>query len=89
MAEFLDWWQHLPEHMSPVIFHIGGFAPRYYGLMYIIAFVSTYLFAFYRIRHEERFQNDEKHLQGLMVAMMLGLFIGGRLGYVLFYSLRY
>ena len=75
--------------MDPVIFQIGSFRLQYYGLMYIVAFAITYFLALYRIRREERFQMDAEQLQGLMTAMILGLIIGARLGYVLFYNLPY
>jgi phosphatidylglycerol:prolipoprotein diacylglycerol transferase len=89
MGEFLYWWQHLPEHMDPVILEIGSFRLQYYGLMYIVAFAITYLLAGYRIRRENRFEIDMEQLQGLMTAMILGLIIGARFGYVLFYNLPY
>lgn len=86
---FIDWWQHLPEHMNPVIFEIGSFRLQYYGLMYIVAFAITYGLATYRIRREADFQIDSDQLQGLMTAMILGLIVGGRLGYVFFYNFSY
>jgi len=89
MQDFLYWWQHLPEHMDPVIFQIGSFRLQYYGLMYIVAFACAYFLALYRIRHEDRFKIDAEQLQGLMTAMILGLIIGGRFGYVLFYNFSY
>ena len=89
MGDFLYWWQHLPEHMNPVIFEIGSFKLQYYGLMYIVAFAITYGLATYRLRREDRFQIDVEQLQGLMTAMILGLIVGARLGYVLFYNFSY
>ena len=89
MDDFLFWWQHLPEHMNPVIFEIGSFKLQYYGLMYIVAFAITYGLAIYRLRREDRFQIDAEQLQGLMTAMILGLIVGARLGYVLFYNFSY
>ena len=89
MEGFLNWWQHLPGHMDPVILQIGSFKLQYYGLMYIVAFAITYALALYRLRHEDRFQMDVEQLQGLMTAMILGLIIGARLGYVLFYNFSY
>ncbi len=89
MEGFLYWWQHLPEYMDPVIFQIGGFKLQYYGMMYLVAFACTYFLALYRIRHEERFTMDVEQLQGLMTAMILGVIVGGRLGYVLFYNFSY
>ena len=89
MEDFLYWWQHLPEHMDPVILEIGSFRLQYYGLMYIVAFAFTYILASHRIRREERFQINADQLQGIMTAMILGLIIGARLGYVLFYNFSY
>ena len=89
MGDFLFWWQHLPEHMDPVILQIGSFKLQYYGLMYIVAFAITYGLATYRLRREDRFRIDAEQLQGLMTAMILGLIVGARLGYVLFYNLSY
>ncbi len=89
MEGFLDWWQHLPAHMDPVILEIDSFRLQYYGLMYIVAFAITYGLAAYRIRREDRFQINDVQLQGLMTAMILGLIVGARLGYVLFYNFAY
>lgn len=89
MQGFLYWWQHLPEHMDPVIFAIGSFRLQYYGLMYIVAFACTYFLALYRIRREDRFKLDVEQLQGLMTAMIVGLIVGARFGYVLFYNFSY
>ena len=89
MNSFWHWWQHLPEHMNPVIFQIGSFRLQYYGLMYLVAFGVTYALASYRLKKEPRWQLSNDHLQGLLTAMIIGLVIGARLGYVLFYNLPY
>ena len=89
MSNFAHWWQHLPERMDPVIFSIGSFSLQYYGLMYLVAFSVVYMLAVYRIRREPQFEINTEQLQGLMTAMILGVIVGGRLGYVLFYKLPY
>ena len=89
MAAFWHWWQHLPENLDPVIFQIGGFKLQYYGLMYLVAFGITYALASYRLKHEDRWDLSQEHLQGLLTAMIIGLVIGARLGYVLFYNPSY
>jgi phosphatidylglycerol:prolipoprotein diacylglycerol transferase len=86
---FWQWWQHLPEKMDPVIFQIGSFRLQYYGLMYIVAFAITYVLIFYRLKKEDRFRISADQVQGLMTAMILGLIVGARFGYVLFYNLSY
>lgn len=89
MQAFWDWWQHLPQHMSPVIFQIGAFKLQYYGLMYIVAFAITYGLVLYRLKHEERFQVSRQQVNDLTTVVILGLMIGARLGYVVFYNLSY
>jgi phosphatidylglycerol:prolipoprotein diacylglycerol transferase len=89
MDTFIIWWQHLPEHFSPVIFEIGSFRLHYYGLMYIIAFAITYGLVLYRIRNESRFSVSAEQAKDLILYMILGLIIGARIGYVLFYNLSY
>ncbi len=42
MEQTIALWQRLPYHMSPDIFTLGAFQMRYYGLMYLAAFLSTY-----------------------------------------------
>lgn len=89
MYDFWDWWQHLPESINPFLIEIGSFRLPYYGLMYIIAFATTYALALYRAKHENRFDIAKNHINDIMTAMILGLVIGARLGYVLFYNLFY
>lgn len=89
MSEFWTWWQHIPEHLDPVIFQIGSFRLQYYGLMYLVAFGVTYLMAKYRLKTEERWSFTVDDLQGLVTAMVIGLIVGARLGYVVFYNPAY
>jgi phosphatidylglycerol---prolipoprotein diacylglyceryl transferase len=86
MNAFIQWWQHLPQHIDPVIFQIGGFRLQYYGLMYLLAFGLTYTLALYRVKKETRWTLTTEDLQGLMTAMIIGLIVGARLGYVVFYQ---
>ncbi len=88
MSGFWHWWQHIPSHLSPVIVSIGGFQLRWYGMMYIIAFVLTYLLTKYRIEHED-FDYSMETIENFFMWAILGVLLGGRLGYVLFYNLPY
>ncbi|GAB4534878.1 MAG: prolipoprotein diacylglyceryl transferase [Thermodesulfovibrionia bacterium] len=83
-----EFWQHIPEHISPVIFQIGQFQLRYYGLMYLIAFLIVYLLVLYRLKTED-LPYKRTLIQDCFVWLILGLMLGARLGYVLFYNLNY
>jgi phosphatidylglycerol:prolipoprotein diacylglycerol transferase len=89
MDEFWDWWQHLPANLDPVIFQIGSFKLQYYGLMYIVAFATTYILVLYRIKREERFDITKDQVKDLTTYLILGLIVGARLGYVIFYNPSY
>ncbi len=89
MDAFIGWWQELPTHMDPVLLSIGSFQLKYYGLMYLVAFVLTYVLALYRTKTEARFPYDSDFLQSFLTYQVLGVIIGGRVGYVLFYNLPY
>lgn len=84
----MSWWQHIPEHINPNIIEIGTFQLRYYGLMYVVAFAIVYLLALYRIKNED-FKIPKETLQNYFIWAILGVIVGGRLGYVLFYNFKY
>ncbi len=86
--EFVTAWQHLPEHIKPYIFQIGGFQLRYYGLMYIVAFAIVYLLSLYRLK-KEPYDYPGEVVENYFVWAILGLMLGARFGYVLFYNLSY
>src|SRR5512136_2586692 len=71
--------------MSPIIFEIGSFQVRYYSLMYIIAFLLTYILVSYRIRHED-YKYRAETIQDFFIWVITGLLVGARFGYVLFYN---
>jgi phosphatidylglycerol:prolipoprotein diacylglycerol transferase len=89
MTEFWNWWQHLPQHINPVIFQIGSFKIQYYGLMYLVAFGCTYALVLYRLRHEDRFRITRQQVGDITTFAILGLMVGARLGYVVFYNPSY
>lgn len=75
-------------HIDPVIVQIGPLAIRWYGLMYLLGFVAAY----YLIRHLCRWRRiplTSAEVSDLLFYCVLGVILGGRLGYVLFYDLAY
>ncbi len=88
MEPFINIWQNLPAQISPHLFSIGSFQLRYYSLMYIVAFALVYTMVLYRIKHEN-YEYSAQTIQDYMVWAMLGVIVGGRLGYVLFYNFGY
>ena len=88
MSSTLSAWQHLPEQISPFLFTIGSFQIRYYSLMYLVAFALTYILVLYRIKRES-FDYTPETIQDVLMWGIVGLILGGRLGYVFFYNFSY
>jgi phosphatidylglycerol:prolipoprotein diacylglycerol transferase len=72
--------------IDPEIVHIGPLAIRWYGVMYLIGFVASYLLVKEQIK-KRGLPLGSEFLESLYTYIILGLVIGARLGYVLFYDL--
>jgi phosphatidylglycerol:prolipoprotein diacylglycerol transferase len=70
---------------NPIALQIGPVAIRWYGLMYLIAFVMVMVLGRLRIR-QGLTPLSVRDLDDLVFFGMLGTILGGRLGYVLFYQ---
>ncbi|HGM7035647.1 TPA: prolipoprotein diacylglyceryl transferase [Serratia marcescens] len=71
---------------DPVIFSIGPVSLHWYGLMYLVGFVFAMWLAVRRTNKPgSGWTKDE--VENLLYAGFLGVFVGGRVGYVLFYNL--
>lgn len=76
--------------ISPVAFSIFGFDVRWYALAYIVGFVLGYFLIKRLMRGKDSvLALSKKQLDDLLTAVILGVIIGGRLGYVLFYNLEF
>ncbi|MFA5516071.1 MAG: prolipoprotein diacylglyceryl transferase [Desulfuromonadales bacterium] len=74
--------------IDPVIVRIGPLAVRWYGVMYLLGFAASYFI----IRNLARLRNlplTRDRLADLLFYAVLGVILGGRLGYVLFYNFSF
>ncbi len=78
----------LHPQFDPIAFSLGPLSVRWYGLMYLVAFVQFILLGRYRIRTRPSILTVEQ-LDDLLFYGMLGVILGGRLGQVIFYEPGY
>lgn len=72
--------------IDPVAFSIGSLQLRWYGLMYLFAFVGGWILG--RLRAARPGSGwQPRDVDDLLTFVMLGVILGARLGYVLFYDL--
>jgi phosphatidylglycerol:prolipoprotein diacylglycerol transferase len=77
---------------DPIALSLGPLAVRWYGLMYLLAFASFYLLGRSRLNKPAFSQASGlsgRDLEDLLFWGVLGVVLGGRLGYVLFYKPAY
>lgn len=71
---------------DPVVVHLGPLAVRWYGLMYLAAFLLVLLLGRHRIRTQPWRGLTTRDLDDLLFLGVIGVIAGGRLGYILFYK---
>lgn len=72
--------------VDPVLFHIGGFALRYYSLFFAIAFLLGYLI-FARLMSDQKLPPE--WTDKVFIYVIVATIIGSRLGHVFFYAWDY
>lgn len=71
---------------DPVFFSLGPVAVRWYGLMYLLAFVLFVVLGKVRARRSLLTGWHPRDVDDMLFYGVFGVILGGRLGYVLFYK---
>ncbi len=74
--------------IDPVAFSIGPFAVRWYGLAYVLGFALA-AFILYRVAKRWRLAIGGDAVVTIMLCVIVGIIVGARLGYCLFYGNGY
>ena len=74
---------------DPIAIYLGPLSIRWYGLMYLLGFALFILLGRYCIKHRPRATFTNAMLDDMLFYGVLGVIVGGRLGYVLFYHFGY
>lgn len=74
-------------NFDPIIFSIGPVSLHWYGAMYLFGVLGAWLLANIRIKKDHNGWTKEQ-VENLLFWGFLGLFIGGRVGYILFYNFK-
>ncbi|RDV04808.1 prolipoprotein diacylglyceryl transferase [Undibacter mobilis] len=78
-------------YIDPVLVHVGPFAIRWYALAYIVGIVAGWIYSRHLIRTERLWGGPAPlkmiDFDDFVLWVTLGIILGGRIGYVLFYNL--
>ncbi|RMG71695.1 MAG: prolipoprotein diacylglyceryl transferase [Nitrospirae bacterium] len=72
--------------IRPYIVKVGPFEVRWYGLMYLLGFLCSYLLVRYQVK-KKGLSVSKQLIDDLYFYLIVGLIAGARLGYVVFYNL--
>jgi len=74
---------------DPIAIHLGSFGIHWYGLMYLVGFIAFIVLGKMRARRDAWRGWNDVMVDDAMFFGALGVVLGGRMGYVLFYQTDY
>ena len=75
-------------YFNPILFEIGPFQAHWYGLMYALTFIIGYL-ALHYSKAGKILKLNTKDKDTFIFLIILGILLGARIGYILFYNLSF
>jgi phosphatidylglycerol:prolipoprotein diacylglycerol transferase len=80
-------WQNIYSYFNPIAFHIGSINVHWYGIMYALALFSAISIAHWIIK-KDKLNITSNLLDSYILWVELGVILGARIGYVLFYDIH-
>lgn len=78
-------WNHIYDTFDPIAFNLFSFPVHWYGLMYVLALVTALYLGKLFIK-KDSLDFDTKKLDIYFIYVEIGVILGARLGYILFYD---
>jgi phosphatidylglycerol:prolipoprotein diacylglycerol transferase len=78
-----------PFWIDPVLIRLGPFEIRWYGIMYVFAAICAAFIGHLELRRKGGTAVPEQMLPEMLFYALVGMIIGGRIGYIIVYNLSY
>ncbi len=78
-------WSHIYEQFDPVAFTLFSLPVHWYGMMYVLALLTALWSAKWIVRRDG-IMLTQKQLDDYFIYVEIGIILGARLGYILFYD---
>ena len=81
------------HNFDPILIDLGFFQIRWYSIAYILGIVLGWIYSIKIIRSTKKKYNFDlvktAYFDDFIIYLILGVIIGGRIGYVIFYNFQY
>ena len=81
------------HNFDPILIDLGIFQIRWYSIAYIVGIILGWIYAIKIIKGMSKKHNftmiGQRDFDDLIIYLVIGIVIGGRLGYVIFYNFEY
>ena len=81
----MNTWQNIYSSFDPVAFYLGSIGVHWYGIMYALALLTA-IYAAHWIVKKDKLDVTEHFLDSYIWWVEIGVILGARLGYILFYD---
>lgn len=81
----MDYWHNIYSNFDPIAFKVFGFSVHWYGIMYVLALLSALYIAKLVVK-KDNLPFTEKQLDSYFIWIEVGVILGARMGYILFYD---
>lgn len=90
-ALFKSFSMFIHPQIDPVFFSIGPISFRWYGLMYLLGFIAGIFILQFQLSYQHIQKQGWRYsdIDDLILYIVLGVILGGRLGYVFLYRFSY
>lgn len=76
-------------NIDPIAFELGPLVVRWYALAYIAGFLAGWKYCLYLAAKSPERRPDSADIDDFLAYAILGVILGGRIGYILFYQAGY
>ena len=78
------------HNLNPVLIDLGFFQIKWYSIAYILGILLGWFYASIIIKNNNNITTINRiNLEDLIIYLIFGIILGGRLGYVIFYDPSY
>ncbi|MEK7549413.1 MAG: prolipoprotein diacylglyceryl transferase [Patescibacteria group bacterium] len=85
----IEWWQHIPENLNPIVFTVGFFSFYWYAFFYLLGWASAFFLAKLLVAKGVSSGISQEDVSDLFVWLLVVALLGGKIGYLFFYMLPF